>query len=85
MSEYPACVAEDHRRFPIAPRSVGDRLADDTLTPPSESRLAAPIEVDGVRVGNRFCILPMEGGRQAAASRPISRADAGTTSTAARS
>src|SRR5258706_11203247 len=34
---------------------------DDRLVPPSESPLARPIEVDGVRVGNRFCILPMEG------------------------
>jgi len=34
---------------------------DDALAPPASSPLAAPIEVDGVRVGNRFCILPMEG------------------------
>jgi 2,4-dienoyl-CoA reductase-like NADH-dependent reductase (Old Yellow Enzyme family) len=34
---------------------------DDTLLPAHESPLAKPIEVDGVRVGNRFCILPMEG------------------------
>src|SRR5438445_3315167 len=34
---------------------------DDRLTPAAESPLAQPIEVDGVRVGNRFCILPMEG------------------------
>jgi 2,4-dienoyl-CoA reductase-like NADH-dependent reductase (Old Yellow Enzyme family) len=34
---------------------------DDRLAPPAESPLAQPIEVDGVRVGNRFCILPMEG------------------------
>ena len=32
---------------------------DDTLTRPSP--LAQPIDVGGVRVGNRFCILPMEG------------------------
>lgn len=32
---------------------------DDTLD--SSGALAQPIEVDGVRVGNRFCILPMEG------------------------
>jgi 2,4-dienoyl-CoA reductase-like NADH-dependent reductase (Old Yellow Enzyme family) len=32
---------------------------DDTVVP--SGALAAPIEVDGVRVGNRFCILPMEG------------------------
>jgi NADPH2 dehydrogenase len=34
---------------------------DDTLAPPGQSPLAAPIDVDGHRVGNRFCILPMEG------------------------
>jgi 2,4-dienoyl-CoA reductase-like NADH-dependent reductase (Old Yellow Enzyme family) len=34
---------------------------DDALAAPELSPLAAPIEVDGVRVGNRFCILPMEG------------------------
>ncbi len=32
---------------------------DDTLARPSP--LAQPIDVGGVRVGNRFCILPMEG------------------------
>jgi NADPH2 dehydrogenase len=32
---------------------------DDTVDP--SGPLAQPIEVDGVRVGNRFCILPMEG------------------------
>ena len=34
---------------------------DDDLAAPAESPLAQPIEADGVRVGNRFCILPMEG------------------------
>jgi NADPH2 dehydrogenase len=34
---------------------------DDQLAPPSESPLARPLQADGVRVGNRFCILPMEG------------------------
>jgi len=34
---------------------------DDTLAAPEESPLGEPLEVDGVRVGNRFCILPMEG------------------------
>ena len=32
---------------------------DDTVD--SSGALAQPLEVDGVRVGNRFCILPMEG------------------------
>jgi 2,4-dienoyl-CoA reductase-like NADH-dependent reductase (Old Yellow Enzyme family) len=34
---------------------------DDTLAPPGESPLARPLEADGLRAGNRFCILPMEG------------------------
>ena len=34
---------------------------DDVLAQPSESPLARSIDVAGVRVGNRFCILPMEG------------------------
>jgi 2,4-dienoyl-CoA reductase-like NADH-dependent reductase (Old Yellow Enzyme family) len=34
---------------------------DDRLDPAAASPLAQPIEVGGVRVGNRFCILPMEG------------------------
>ncbi len=34
---------------------------DDELVPPPASPLGQSIECDGVRVGNRFCILPMEG------------------------
>ena len=34
---------------------------DDQLAAPEASPFARPIEVDGSRVGNRFCILPMEG------------------------
>jgi 2,4-dienoyl-CoA reductase-like NADH-dependent reductase (Old Yellow Enzyme family) len=34
---------------------------DDTLLPPAESPLARPLEAGAVRVGNRFCVLPMEG------------------------
>ena len=34
---------------------------EDDLAKPEDSPLADPIEVDGVRIGNRFCILPMEG------------------------
>jgi hypothetical protein len=34
---------------------------DDRLDAPAASPLAQPIDVDGVTVGNRFCILPMEG------------------------
>src|SRR5437764_19725 len=34
---------------------------DDSLEPAAASPLAQPLEADGVRIGNRFCILPMEG------------------------
>ena len=34
---------------------------DDALVPPEQSPLARPFELDGIRVGNRFCVLPMEG------------------------
>jgi len=34
---------------------------DETLLPGAESSLARPFHGDGVRVGNRFCVLPMEG------------------------
>jgi 2,4-dienoyl-CoA reductase-like NADH-dependent reductase (Old Yellow Enzyme family) len=34
---------------------------DETLDPPDRSPLARGFERDEVRVGNRFCILPMEG------------------------
>ena len=34
---------------------------DAALAPATGSPLAQPLDVDGVRVGNRFCILPMEG------------------------
>lgn len=34
---------------------------DATLEPASSTPFARPLERDGARVGNRFCILPMEG------------------------
>ena len=34
---------------------------DDTLIPGDASPLAQPITADGLRAGNRFCVLPMEG------------------------
>jgi 2,4-dienoyl-CoA reductase-like NADH-dependent reductase (Old Yellow Enzyme family) len=34
---------------------------DDTLAGPAETPFARPLEADGLRAGNRFCILPMEG------------------------
>jgi NADPH2 dehydrogenase len=43
-------------------RACGATIAlDETLDPPETSPLGRPFEMDGVRVGNRFCILPMEG------------------------
>ena len=42
-------------------RSLGLELpADETLSS-ADSPLGEPVEVDGLRIGNRFCILPMEG------------------------
>jgi hypothetical protein len=35
---------------------------DDALDSAGTSPLGRPFELDGVRVGNRFCIPPMEGG-----------------------
>ena len=43
---------------------------DDVVLPPGESPLAQPFELDGVRVGNRFCVLPMEGWDGTADGRP---------------
>ncbi len=34
---------------------------DETLSAPASSPLAQPLEADGLRATNRFCILPMEG------------------------
>jgi 2,4-dienoyl-CoA reductase-like NADH-dependent reductase (Old Yellow Enzyme family) len=43
-------------------RACGAALPfDETLAAPGASPLAQPFELEGVRVGNRFCILPMEG------------------------
>jgi 2,4-dienoyl-CoA reductase-like NADH-dependent reductase (Old Yellow Enzyme family) len=42
-------------------RSVIPLEFDDVLMPPGETPLARSFELDGVRVGNRFCVLPMEG------------------------
>lgn len=42
--------------------SAGIRLPfNDTLAPAGRSPLAAPLDVDGHRLANRFAILPMEG------------------------
>jgi 2,4-dienoyl-CoA reductase-like NADH-dependent reductase (Old Yellow Enzyme family) len=42
-------------------RAGVDLAFDAELASPSSSPLAEPLDVDGARVGNRFCILPMEG------------------------
>ncbi len=34
---------------------------DDTLAPGAGSPLGQPLDVHGFRIGNRFCVLPMEG------------------------
>jgi 2,4-dienoyl-CoA reductase-like NADH-dependent reductase (Old Yellow Enzyme family) len=38
-----------------------DLPLDDALVSPDDSPLARPLEADGLRPGNRYCILPMEG------------------------
>ena len=48
---------------------------DDELAPPPSSPLALPFERDGVRVGNRFCILPMEGWDGTPEGRPTELTD----------
>ena len=50
---------------------------DDQLTPPSDSPLAQPIDVNGVTIGNRFCILPMEGWDGTPAGEPCGKCDNG--------
>jgi 2,4-dienoyl-CoA reductase-like NADH-dependent reductase (Old Yellow Enzyme family) len=43
-------------------RACGAALGfDEQLEAPASSPMGAPFEIDGVRIGNRFCILPMEG------------------------
>jgi len=36
-------------------------LPCDTSAPAVGGSLSQPAEVDGLKIGNRFCILPMEG------------------------
>lgn len=43
---------------------------DDAVEPAPDGPLARPLEVDGLRIGNRFCILPMEGWDGTAEGRP---------------
>ena len=63
MSDYPRVAA---LKTAAAFRAHLDRSRislqfDDSLAGADESPLARPFEAGGVRVGNRFCILPMEG------------------------
>jgi NADPH2 dehydrogenase len=64
MSAYPRIA---HFK---SPRALSDRLAelgaglpvdDEILTAAAGSPLAAPLDVAGFRVGNRWCVQPMEG------------------------
>jgi NADPH2 dehydrogenase len=51
--------------------SLGIRLPfDETLLPAPGSPLARPLEADGLRAGNRWCVLPMEGWDGTAAGLP---------------
>ena len=50
----------DAFRAHLANRGI-DLDLDDELDQPSKSPLAEPFEAGGVRIGNRFCVLPMEG------------------------
>jgi len=63
MSAYPRIAslktAEAFRRH--LDDSAIPLAFDDELAAPADSPLARPIDAGGVRVGNRFCILPMEG------------------------
>ena len=63
MTDYPriaalknAALFRDHLT-----RSQIPLAFDDQVQAAPESPLAQPFELDGVRVGNRFCVLPMEG------------------------
>jgi len=40
-------------------RSGIDLPFDDALAPSGSSPLARPLEADGLRAGNRLCVLPM--------------------------
>ena len=63
MSQYPrVATLKTAAAFRAHLERSGIPLAfDAALAAPGETPLALPIDVQGVRVGNRFCILPMEG------------------------
>jgi NADPH2 dehydrogenase len=65
-SAGPAYTRVAALRTPEAFRAHLDKIQvrlgfDEAMGAGSSSPLGQPIDVDGVRVGNRFCILPMEG------------------------
>jgi 2,4-dienoyl-CoA reductase-like NADH-dependent reductase (Old Yellow Enzyme family) len=61
--EYAKLAAlPDAAAFRETVRSLGVELpCDDEVRTAPDSPLAQPLDVDGFRVGNRFCIQPMEG------------------------
>ncbi len=63
MKQYPRVASlGSANAFASHLASEGIRLGFDAeLLAPAASPLARPLEVDGVRIGNRFCVLPMEG------------------------
>ena len=63
MSDYPRVAAlKTAQKFREHLANSAIELGfDDALLPPADSPLARPFELDGIRIGNRFCVLPMEG------------------------
>ncbi len=63
VTRFPRVAAlKDARTFAAHLASIGASIGFDAeLLPPEQSPLARPFVRDEVRVGNRFCVLPMEG------------------------
>ena len=51
----------DRRGVPPPPRGGRDSTRVRRDARPAGAPFAKPLEADGLRVGNRFCVLPMEG------------------------
>ena len=60
---YPRVASfKSHQAFADRLTELGlDLPSDAELVAGPQSPLASPIQVDGLNIGNRFCILPMEG------------------------
>lgn len=60
---YPRIASlKNHEAFRERVEDLGIKLpSDDEVASGDQSVLGQPMEVDGLSVGNRFCILPMEG------------------------